>query len=636
MQPAASSSKAVDNPIKSLTAEQLSQLKGILLNTNEELMLEDSINLSKNQDELNKLRSLLFPAEEIQQRLFQNDFRKFQRLIEWLEANQLKANQLTQILPKAMEDLASNSPRFTEALAPQIEKSLHRSVAKNPQPLIDSLFPIIGPMIRKSISESLSDMLKNINQLVDQSFSIKALKWRWEARKTGKSYAEIALIRSLSYQVDQIFLIHQETSILLEHLTSSNSIHKDADMVSGMLSAVQDFATDAFSIEDGGYLSELKLGDFTLILEKGPKASIVAAVLGKAPASLRTELQQKLESIHHDFNDELINFNGNTQVFDSAIADLSTCLISQKRSQRKPILRWVLLSLIILSGMFYSGQLMWKHFYYDQAWSELVSQLKQQPGIIVLENKDSKIHGLVDPIIGDIKQFTARQPWFNSNKLDIEQIDFHFRPFISLDSSIIEKRIEQSLYLPKGVQHQFKDSVLSLKGETTSQWLTNNSIRLQSIQGVNHLDTSRLIFTDIEQRKNQEKWYKLLNQHQKQIESIHFYFDVGSTELTEQHKAILKKLVSHIYSVEEQAKNLQLHVEWSVVGFIDHTSGSIKLNTQLTQQRVDAITQQFKALTKDLNMKFSTALSLSEVQSEFVSKINLRRVSLKSKVSPVP
>jgi len=635
MQSTASSSQAVDNPIKSLTAEQLSQLKGILLSTNEEQILEDSFNLSKNKDELSKLRSLLFPAEEFQQRLFQNDFKKFQHLIEWLEANQLKANQLTQILPKAIEDLASNSPRFTEALAPQIEKSLHRSVAKNPQPLIDSLFPIIGPMIRKSISESLSDMLKNINQLVDQSFSIKALKWRWEAKKTGKSYAEVALIRSLSYQVDQIFLIHQETSILLEHLTSPNSIHKDADMVSGMLSAVQDFATDAFSIEDGGYLSELKLGDFTLILEKGPKASIVAAVLGKAPASLRNELQQKLESIHRDFNDELINFNGNTQVFDSAIADLSTCLISQKRSQRKPILRWVVLSLIIASAMFYSGHLMWKHFYYDQAWSEVVSQLKQQPGIIVLENDDSEIHGLVDPIIGDIKQFTARQPWFNNNKLDIEQIDFHFRPFISLDSSIIEKRIEQSLYLPQGIQHQFKDSVLSLKGETTSTWLTNNSIRLQSIQGVTHLDTSGLILTDIEQRKNQETWNKLLNQHQKQIESIHFYFDVGLTELTEEHKAILTKLISHIYSVEEQAKNLQLQVKWTVVGFIDHTSGSIKLNTQLTQQRVDAIALQFKALTKDLNINFSTALSLYEVQSETVSTENLRRVSLKFKVSPI-
>ena len=64
MQSTASSSQAVDNPIKSLTAEQLSKLKGILLSTNEEQILEDSFNLSKNKGELSKLRSLLFPAEE--------------------------------------------------------------------------------------------------------------------------------------------------------------------------------------------------------------------------------------------------------------------------------------------------------------------------------------------------------------------------------------------------------------------------------------------------------------------------------------------------------------------------------------------------------------------------------------------
>ena len=44
---------------------------------------------------------------------------------------------------------------------------------------------------------------------------MQGLKWRVESIRTGRPFAEIVLMHSLLYRVEQVFLIHRETGLVL-------------------------------------------------------------------------------------------------------------------------------------------------------------------------------------------------------------------------------------------------------------------------------------------------------------------------------------------------------------------------------------------------------------------------------------
>ena len=55
-------------------------------------------------------------------------------------------------------------------------------------------------------------MMESLNRTVEHSFSWRALAWRWTALRTGKPFAEIVLLNTLEYRVEQVFLVHAESS----------------------------------------------------------------------------------------------------------------------------------------------------------------------------------------------------------------------------------------------------------------------------------------------------------------------------------------------------------------------------------------------------------------------------------------
>ena len=61
---------------------------------------------------------------------------------------------------------------------PPVEAVITSSVRRNPRPLADALFPVIGPAIRKAIAHALSGMLDSLNRTLEQSVSMRALQWR--------------------------------------------------------------------------------------------------------------------------------------------------------------------------------------------------------------------------------------------------------------------------------------------------------------------------------------------------------------------------------------------------------------------------------------------------------------------------
>ncbi len=156
--------------------------------------------------ELSELRSLLLGI----------DPPKLHRFYEKLDNPQVDAEDISQMLPEAVVLRTMQDEQLSEAMVPTIEQAIDSSVKKDINVLSEAIFPIIGPATRKAIATALDEMLQSFNYALEHSVSPQSLKWRIEARQTGKSFAEVVLLRTLVYRVEQVFLIDKHTGLILQ------------------------------------------------------------------------------------------------------------------------------------------------------------------------------------------------------------------------------------------------------------------------------------------------------------------------------------------------------------------------------------------------------------------------------------
>ena len=180
-----------------------------------------------------------------------------------LDDHAARRKEIGDVLPGVLVEHASD-PRFTRALTPPVEKAITASVRNNPAPLADALFPVMGPAIRKAVAAALSAMVDGLNRTLEHSLSWRSLVWRFEAMRTGRSFGEVMLLHTLVFRVEQVFLIDRTSGLLLQHVTDGPGEVRDADMVSGMLTAIRDFVKDSFSVADADSLEGLKVGDLSV------------------------------------------------------------------------------------------------------------------------------------------------------------------------------------------------------------------------------------------------------------------------------------------------------------------------------------------------------------------------------------
>ena len=321
----------------------------------------------------------------------------------------LRGRDLANGLPEALAH-CSDDRRLTEALMPPVEAVITSSVRRNPRPLADALFPVIGPAIRKAIAHALSGMLDSLNRTLEQSVSIRALQWRLTAWRTGKSFAEVVLLNTLVYRVEQVFLIHSHTGLLLQHVVADAVTAQDADMVSGMLTAIRDFARDSFGGRAEDTLERFRVGELNCLIEHGPHAYLAVVVRGTPPHDLRLTLQRAIEAIHLQQTADLERFSGDASIFDDARPVLQECLESRFRGSDKPVSyrRWWIGAGVVLALLAVWGGLR----YMDQRrFNRYLASLDAQPGLVVVsagrQGGRFVVSGLRDPLAADPASFVA-------------------------------------------------------------------------------------------------------------------------------------------------------------------------------------------------------------------------------------
>ena len=346
--------------------------------------------------ELEKLRSLLVGPEQS----------RLEEISDELRSRAVRVEDLADKLPDALALRGSRDDQLGRALSPTIDTALRESIRRDPREMAAAIFPILGPAIRKAIAEAMSGLVRSINRAVEQSLSIQGLKWRIESWRSGVPYPQVVMKHALVYRVEQAFLIHAETGLLLEHATAADLDMPEAELVSSMLSAIQDFVKDSFRPAEGATLRTFSVGDHTVQLEAGPRALLALVIRGEAPESLLARQQDTLETIHLEFASQLAEFNGDSTAFSRARPMLEDCLetvlTTQKNENRRFVwLRWALpLAIVALIGLgFYVRSTM--------RWNRALAAVKAEPGLVVVDAdrglRSWMISGLRDPAARDAR-----------------------------------------------------------------------------------------------------------------------------------------------------------------------------------------------------------------------------------------
>lgn len=427
----------------------------------------------------NELRHLILGPE----------LRKLGQLTERLENSEKFSSEISEVLPQAMVKSSEHGEELSEAMIPTVEEIVRLSIKRDINKFASALFPVIGPAIRKSIAETIRQMLQSLNQVLEHGLSWQGIKWRIQSLRTGIPFAQIVLLNSLEFRVEQVFLIHRETGILLNHVELEDALHQNADMVSSMLRAIGDFVGDSFDIDNRQELDSIQVGDFSILIEQGPGAILATASRGNAPTSLRSTMQQILEDIQTQFDSELIYFKGDTDPFEPCRGQLLLCLVQsqQKAMPKKLSLKSKLIWFVVFILIVYWFIL---KIYLSIQQQDYVSLLEKEPGFVITqvlyEGDQLIIKGLRDPLAREPEKFVAL------TTLNPKDVMLQFDPYQSFDQQLVEKRLQKIINPPVNVSMNLQAGLLTVQGYASEEKINAIGMMAPLIPGVNQVDSSGL------------------------------------------------------------------------------------------------------------------------------------------------
>lgn len=540
-------------------------------------------------------------------------------------------------MSEALLERESKDGSVNKVLVPLVEKSLNRSIEANSEKIVGTLYPLVGALVRKAVSAFLVEFVERTNALIENSLSPKTISWRFKAWQSGIKYSEYVAAQIYQYQVQQLLVIHRETGTLLHSISADPEKEKDADLISSMLVAINDFVADAFGVsnnEPENELGEIKTEDFTLLIKIGPQALLVAAVTGSIPPEVRDKLQQALEDFHRFYQQPLINYEGDNAAFDGCETILADCLVSEKKegegkkSKRlvgAALLLVVFIALCTLSFLRLSLSILKSNLH----------ELSPPPGVVVTDAyiSNGKVHAKIlrDPAADNIEK------WFSDSDIDLSRIIVSEEPFVSLKPSIVERKLEKLIRDYPLSEHE----TLSLDKQNDNKWIVlgdvfastaiNLTQKINNLPGISSLevDTSPLSIKAEYEIDNAALQKVALTRSVNKVSSQSVLFATNQEALSEVQLAKLEILANDVKQLLSVAKKTNTIVSIVVMGASDN-SGSSARNRELSQKRAENVVNSLISLGVESSVLIPVSLGELPLQNPSMGRSVMLNVLISS------
>lgn len=527
---------------------------------------------------------------------------------------------VSEVFSEALLDRQKQDGSVDKVLLPLVEKSVGQSVATHSEQFVGYLYPLVGSLVRKSVTAFIGDLLEKTNKLIENSLTIKGLKWRIRARQAGVSFSQYVATQTFAFRVEQVLLIHRETGLLLNTVSYGLESAADADMVSSMLTAINDFVADSFSPGKEGNeqnLSVVKTDDFTLLVKPGPQAVLVAAVTGNMPQRVADQMQLSIEEIHKLYGEELRAFDGDAVPLENTEQQLRDCLISELKAdtptqKKKPWLAWIIV-LLVLSGLGYYLTLRWQ----IQDFANRLSNIEQQPGIIVtnleiLDLNNVSLRILRDPAAVPVKN------WLEEHQLEAAKIAVHENAYLSLDNSLVKTKLQDILQDYPQLTVDWQDMQPSVNGELKYLEKLRLQKQIDMVVGINNTAAVLANIQLTEFSKNvdddPEIIRAILDNKAAKIDSVEVEFDKGASTLSDNAIEQLVVLANDFKAVIDLAEKQDLAIGLIIMGASDSV-GSKAFNQALSQKRANAVELKLQELGIESSRLNAIGLGVIELKS---------------------
>ncbi len=523
--------------------------------------------------------------ERLKQLIFGEELAELDAHAQRVAALEAKHIDLPQELPTLLREAQQGKgrQRLAQALTVPVADALGAAVQSQRHTIVEALFPVIGPAMRKAIAEAMRDFNDNFNRVLESSFTPRGLRWRIESWRTGLPYAQVAMRHALPYRLDHLFLIDRHSGLVLARVSAPDLPDLDADAIAGMLTAIGDFVRDSVGNgEDRGGLDSASVGEHLVWVLPGPRANLAAFVRGVPPAELRTLLRERLEQIHASLDDSpqtmreltpitLVHLHESLRL-DRIGADTLMQASAQGASmpRRWPLLLLVMLVLALLIGW------EWRQRQWQGRLDAVAQTLSNWPGLHLDRvdgdiGKRVRVRGLIDA--------AAQSPQADIRALLPPGIELQLdlRGYVSTDDAIVLHHARRLLDLPAGVKIVVQAGVLSLSGEADAAWAARAREQAERVVGVTAVDTSLLRIASDAQADLRAEWDRTVQALSGQ--RVHFLHETEQRDTAE-----LPALLASVQRLRELAPQLRLSLRLHCLGHNDEP-GTSSTNRELRERR---------------------------------------------------
>jgi outer membrane protein OmpA-like peptidoglycan-associated protein len=188
------------------------------------------------------------------------------------------AGVLDQALREA--EVARHS-EMSEAMAPLVVKTIKTEIRNSQDELAEALYPHMGRMVKAYIASAMKDLSDRVNRRLEAN----PLMLRIRSLTTGRSVADLAMAESMRLEVEELYLISRGSGELVGRWPESPGSANRDNVLGGTLSAITEFAADAFAGE-GASLRRVDLGSAQIYLRASPLYLLAAKCSGNAAAAV--------------------------------------------------------------------------------------------------------------------------------------------------------------------------------------------------------------------------------------------------------------------------------------------------------------------------------------------------------------
>jgi len=448
-----------------------------------------------------------------------------------------KDSQTIEILSDYLADIITRSSakdllKLSHALQSVISPAISQEIENNKDKMIDALYPIMGGMISKYVTQSIKEMMESINKKIEDGLSFDRYKRKLKSKLTGVSEVELLLEESSDADISSLLVIHKETGLLIAEAHTQNKEIDDAAMVASMASAIKDFVNDWIQSQDQETLSEVQIlsyGNATLYIESAGSVYMIAFMDSEPDFEQRKEINGFFATILKHYSKLFHNFEGDMS--DTQIQELEHDLYeflnqhndeinNNTKSDKPNIAKYIFYTLgLAMIGWFgYQG---YKEYQIDT----LASDISNEANCTISLNKINQNTIQVDGYIDNISQYKQVEKLLKEHKYTHIINNLHM-PIANIYDKItaIQNQIPTQLKQTQKEIEQLGASCQTLQ--------TQNQQQVAKIDIIKKQLQSQASIIDAMQSKN-KLIAKLSNLKKDTIEALHSAFANSSNYIAD-------------------------------------------------------------------------------------------------------